>query len=372
MKLEPFRLERFLAQYEFSAPYLLCCSDCESFSIQELLGAEQGLKDRFLSQRLGYTESRGNPELREEIASLYDGITPDQVLVHSGAEEAIFNFMNIALHPGDHVIVHSPYYQSLGEVARSLGAEITEWESKSDSNWQLELGFLEDSIRPETKIVVVNFPHNPTGYLPDRTFFADLVQLSQNHGFIVFSDEVYRFLEYQELDRLPALCELDERGVSLGVMSKSFGLAGLRIGWIVTRNHELFNQMASFKDYTTICSSAPSEFLATVALRQREHILERNLSIIKDNVEALNSFLDTYHELFQWCLPKAGPIGFPKYLGGSVDEFCHRLVSEKGVLLVPGTVYDDKNNFFRIGFGRRNMPECLGKLAEFVEESIRR
>ena len=197
MKLRPFELERYFARHEFSTPYLLSCSDCESFSIKALLALVPEAKDFFDSLWLGYTESQGHPELRRQIASLYSGISLDDVLVHSGAEEVIFNFMNTMLSAGDHIIVHSPYYQSLGEVARGVGADITEWEGAVEKNWQLDLNFLEYALTKRTKVVVINFPHNPTGYLPDVEFLTDLAGLSDKHGFIVFSDEVYRFLEYR-------------------------------------------------------------------------------------------------------------------------------------------------------------------------------
>jgi aspartate/methionine/tyrosine aminotransferase len=368
MVLRPFGLERYFARHEFSTPYLLCCSDCESFSVRDLLTLEPEARILIESLWLGYTESRGHPELRREIASLYRGIRAENVLVHSGAEEVIFNFMNVALSFGDHVIVHSPYYQSLGEVARGLGAKVTPWEGDFERNWQLDLNFLEYSLTDRTKAVVINFPHNPTGYLPQRTFQTDLAALSEKHGFIVFSDEVYRFLEYNEADRLPAFCELDERSVSVGVMSKSFGLAGLRIGWAATRNRDLYDKLAAFKDYTTICNSAPSEILAGIALRNRDAILKRNLAIIRKNLARLSTFFTQYSNLFKWIQPKAGPIGFPRLLSGSVDAFCRDMISKKGLLLLPGSLYDEKHNCFRIGFGRRNMPECLDKLIEFIED----
>jgi aspartate/methionine/tyrosine aminotransferase len=367
MKLPPFGLERYFAKHEFSAPYLLCCSDCESLSVRELMALAPEAEGQLASLWLGYTESQGHPELRRQIASLYNDISADEVLVHSGAEEVIFNFMNTVLSPDDHMILHSPYYQSLGEVARGLGAEVTEWEGDMLKNWQLDLNFLEYALTTRTKVVVINFPHNPTGSLPDKAFLMDLAALSNKHGFIVFSDEVYRFLEYNQADRLPAFCELDDRALSLGVMSKSFGLAGLRIGWAVTRNKTLYDQLAAFKDYTTICNGAPSEFLSTLALKQREVILARNRSIISENLKRLHAFFTRYASIFRWIQPKAGPIAFPQLLKGSVDSFCQQLISEKGVLLLPGTLYGEKYNCFRIGFGRRNMPECLDQMNVFVE-----
>ena len=165
MKPEPFRLERYFATHEFKAPYLLCCSDCESLTIDDLLKFDPNAQERFLSLWLGYTESTGSPELREAIASLYTHNLPDTILVHAGAEEAIFNFMHVTLNPGDQIIVHTPHYQSLGEIARSIGAEVTEWVGNADQGWSLDLNFLKDRITENTRVVVVNFPHNPTGFL---------------------------------------------------------------------------------------------------------------------------------------------------------------------------------------------------------------
>src|SRR5271157_530438 len=248
MKIEPFRLERYFANYEFSAPYLLCCSDCESLGVKDLLVMEPQARQRLDDLWLGYTESKGNPELRNQIASLYQNISSEQILVHSGAEEVIFNFMNAALTPGEHIIVHYPCYQSLAQVALSASCQVTHWETSPANGWELDLDFLADAILPETRAIVINCPHNPTGYLLRRDKLDAIIAIAHQHNLILFSDEVYRGLEYSPQDALPAVCELYEHGVSLGVMSKSFGLAGLRIGWIATQDGELYNKMAGFKD----------------------------------------------------------------------------------------------------------------------------
>ena len=367
MRIAPFRIERYFAKHEFSAPYLLCSSDCESMELGNLLALEPGAREQFHSLWLGYTDSRGDTQLREAIARLYEQISADQVLVHAGAEEAIFNFMNVVLDPGDHVIVHAPYYQSLGEVARSIGAEVCEWRGDSECAWELDLDDLEELLTARTRVVVVNFPHNPTGFLPAPEFIRELSALSDRHGFIIFSDEVYRGLELDRGDRLPAFADVNERAVSLGVMSKTYGLAGLRIGWLATRDDGLSREFAAFKDYTTICNSAPSEFLAALALRQAETLVERNLRIIRDNLDRLDPFFHSHRELFAWYRPRAGSIAFPTLLGGKVDEFCGDLLEKAGVLLLPGTLYGEGFNSFRIGFGRKNLPEALDKFEEYLQ-----
>ncbi|HHY39084.1 MAG TPA: aminotransferase class I/II-fold pyridoxal phosphate-dependent enzyme [Clostridia bacterium] len=368
MRLPDFLLERYFAKYEFSAPYLLCCSDCESFTVEDLLSLEPDASERFKKQRLGYSESLGDPELRRLVSGLFQRVPPDGILITSGAEEAIFLFMNAALTENDHVIVLFPCYQSLFSVASSIGCRMTKWEVKrSGDGWALDLDFLYDSIGPDTKALIVNFPHNPTGLLPSRREFDAIIDLVREKNILLLSDEVYRLLEYDPADRLPPAADLYENAVSICVLSKSYGLAGLRIGWTATRNAGLFKSMASMRDYTTICNSAPSEFLAKVALRNADTLLGRNLSIVRHNLCILDEFFAKHSHLFDWLKPKAGPIAFPRIRWGTdVEDFCIDLVEKKGVLLLPGKYYDYPGGHFRIGFGRKNMPESLERLAEYL------
>jgi aspartate/methionine/tyrosine aminotransferase len=366
MRLPPFRLERYFARYEFSAPYILCASDCESTSVDELLSLEPGARERLLGQRLGYTESTGAPALRSETSRLYSSIAPDEILVHPGAEEAIFLFMHAALGPGDHLIVHSPCYQSLQEIARSIGCEVTPWAAREENRWALDADELRGLLRGNTRAIVVNTPHNPTGFLMADGPFRDLARMADSRGITLFSDEVYRGLERSPSDRLPPACDLSPSAVSLGVLSKTYGLAGLRIGWVATHDEALRRRMAQLKDYTTICSSGPSELLAEVALRHGEHLAARNRGIIAENQALLEGFFSRHGEMFSWQPPVAGPIAFPRLLRGKVDVFCDELVRERGVLLLPGSVYGDEGNHFRIGFGRKGMADALSRLESFV------
>jgi aspartate/methionine/tyrosine aminotransferase len=371
MKIKTFELERYFAQYEFSAPYLLGISDCESLSVSELLALEPGSESGLSQCWLGYTESKGHPLLREEIANLYSTCLPEHILVHSGAEEAIFIFMNVMLKPGDHVIVHDPCYQSLFQIANDLGCDMTKWTADPDDNWELDLAMLESAIRPTTKAVIINQPHNPTGYLMTQAKQQQLIDLVRNHNLMLFSDEVYRCLEHDPADRLPAACDLYENAVSLGVMSKTYGLAGLRIGWISTRNKTIFNEMAAFKDYTSICNSAPSEYLALIGLRNQQKLIDRNLGIVQENLAVLDRFFATFPDLFRWKAPRAGSIAFPAYLGEEgTEKFCLDLVAHKGVLLVPGKYFNYGDSHFRIGFGRKNMPECVAQLESFIKDKL--
>ncbi len=366
MQIPPFKIERYFAKYEFNVEYLLCSSDCESVTIQDLLALEPDASDRFQQHWLGYTESLGSPSLRREICGLYDTIQPEQVLVYSGAEEAIFLFMHAALDAGDHVIVHWPCYQSLVEVARSIGCQVTLWQAREENGWVLDVAELQDHLRPNTKVIVINTPHNPTGYLMSPETFRQVNRIAQTHGLLLFCDEVYRESEYRAEDRLPAACDVGQNTVSLGVTSKTYGLPGLRIGWIATHQVDIYREMARLKDYTTICNSAPSEFLAELALRHRQTLVERNVGILTDNLAVLDQFFERYAHQFEWQRPQAGPIAFPRLIGERVESFCDDLVKTAGVLLLPGTVYDDPGNHFRIGFGRKNMPEAVGRLEAYL------
>lgn len=367
MKLPDFELERFFSRHEFTAKYLLCSSDCESMSVRDLLAMEEGAAERFQEVWLGYTESLGKPELRAAISQVYEAITPEQVLVFSGAEEAIFLFMQGMISKGDHVIVHSPCYQSLFEVANRSAASVDRWTAQKDDGWKLDLNELESMLQPQTRAIVINTPHNPTGWLMPQEDWKALHAMAAAKGILVFCDEVYRESEHDPQQRLTAGCDMGEHAISLGVMSKTYGLAGLRIGWIATKNQDVFRRLQSLKDYTTICNSAPSEFLAELALRNRDQIVDRNLKIIRTNLKSIDDFFSLRFDQFSWHAPNAGAIGFPKLLKGDIASFCNRLLESKGVLLAPATLFQFPGNYFRLGFGRSNMNEALEKLGEFSD-----
>jgi aspartate/methionine/tyrosine aminotransferase len=361
MELSPFRIERFYAQYEHSTRFMLSSSDCESRTIAELLELEPDAHERLLACWCGYTESPGAPALRQAIASLYERTAAEEVVVTSCAEEGIFLLYHALLRPGDHAIVETPCYESALQLARSTGADVSEWRRRYEDGWAHDLDALAGLIRPATRLIYLNQPHNPTGTLMARPVFEQVIELARAHGLVVFSDEVYRELEHDPADRLPAACDEYERAVSLGSISKSYGLPGLRIGWIATRDGALRDAVSALKDYTTICSSAPSELLTALALRNRRVLLDRNLAIVRRNLPLLDGFFKRHAGTFEWVRPTASPIGFPRVRGISdVARYCARLAGI-GVLLLPGSVYDQPEHV-RIGFGRANMPDALSLL----------
>jgi aspartate/methionine/tyrosine aminotransferase len=367
MEIDTFQLERYFARHEFSARYLLSSSDCEPLSLTELLAlADEKTLDMWNELKLGYTESWGHPLLREEIGGMYGGISPEDVLTVV-PEEGIFLFMHALLEPGDHVVCTYPGYQSLYEVARSIGCRVSTWAPDEEMGWKFDIEDLKGLLESKTRLVVVNFPHNPTGYRPPAEDFDKLIDMLRMRGIYLLSDEMYRYLELDEGTTLPSACEVYDRACSLSGLSKTFGLPGLRVGWLVSLDHGVLNQVSRLKDYTTICGSAPSEILAIVALQSRTEIIRQQLARVRRNVGLLDRFFDGFQDRFQWQRPRGGSVCFPRMLGDKgTYEFCERIVQEAGIMLVPSREFQYGDHHVRIGFGRENLPEVLEKFANYL------
>eukprot|EP00039_Didymoeca_costata_P009482 m.125832 g.125832 ORF g.125832 m.125832 type:complete len:382 (-) comp14501_c1_seq2:23-1168(-) len=372
-KNHQFTLERYFAKYEFTAKHLLCCSDCEAITLEKLLAlADDETKNLWAKLSLGYTESQGLPLLRSEVAKIYqsEGVVEDNVLI-AAPQELILIGISQLLNAGDHCIVTSPGYQSLYETALACDAEVSYLNVVAD-DFDL-LSQVKSLLKENTKLIVVNFPHNPTGYMPTQKEYKDLFAFADENKIRIFSDEMYRFLEYKNEDRLPSGCEISNTAVTLCGLSKSFGLPGLRLGWLVSQDKSFIEKAATLKDFTTICAPAPSEVLAIIAIRARETLFAKNKEIIVKNVELLEDFFKKHSKLFTWTRPKGGSVAFPTLshdLPININEFCEKAVNEAGVLLLPCTVYglNVNNGGFRIGLGRKDLPECLTVFSEWLQK----
>ncbi len=367
MQIAPFRIERYYAVHEFTAPYMLSSSDAESVLVADLLALEPDAGDRLQALHLGYTESPGSPELRETIATIYGTAELEDVVVVSAAEEGIFLAAHALLEPGDHVVVETPCYESALQVPRSAGADVTPWRRTAADGWAHDLDALERALRPNTKLVYVNSPHNPTGTQIPGDALERVVELCAERGAWLFCDEVYRELEHDPATRLPAGFDLYDRALSLGSVSKTYGLPGLRLGWLASRDRHALARVLDLKHYTTICASGPSELLCAVALRHRATLADRNRGIVHANLPLLDAFLERRSERFSWTRPTASPIGFVRVHGGDdATAFCERVVAETGVLLLPGAVYDEPGHV-RVGYGRANMPDVLVRFEHWLD-----
>ena len=367
-ELRAFELEVFFSKWEFTARHHLCASDMQSMTLTELLAlADDADRKAWDSLYLGYTETWGGMGLREAIASTYERVAASDVLTFVGAQEGIFAAMHALLRPDDHAIVVIPNYQSVESVPVSI-CETTGVALDPARNWELDLEQVRDAIRPNTRVISFNFPHNPTGKVISGATLDALVAMARERGIYLFSDEVYRGVERRPEMMLPQVADIYERGISLGVMSKSYGLPGIRVGWVASRDREALGRMERMKHYTSICGAAPSELLAQIALKARERILARNRALIAKNLPMLATFFAEFAGLFEWYLPDGGCIGYPRYTGrDGVQEFARRLVEESGVLLLPASVYRSElgatpTDRFRIGYGRDNMEAGLAAL----------
>ncbi len=372
--LRPFALEVFFSKWEFTARHHLCASDMQSMTLSELLAlADAGDWAAWDALYLGYTETWGSPGLRDAIAATYESMAASEILTFVGAEEGIFAAMHALLGPDDHAITVIPNYQSVESVPLSI-CETTGVALNPERGWELDLAQLQDALRPNTRVICINFPHNPTGKVISRASLDEIISLCRARGIYLFSDEVYRLIERRPEMTLPQVADIYERGISLGVMSKAYGLPGIRVGWVACKDAEVLRRMERMKHYTSICGAAPSELLAQIALKARDWILARNRSLIVRNLALLQTFFVEHSDLFAWYLPDGGCIGFPRYLGREgVEAFASKLVEQSGVLVLPASVYQSDlgptpTDRFRIGYGRDNMDAGLAAMGAHLRK----
>ena len=366
--LPPFLPEVRLQRYG-RLPHLFYASSAEPLPLRELESMhDEEVAGLLRELELGYAPTGGHPRLLSEIARYYGPpIGEGNVLTFPGAQTAIFGTLATLLGPHDHAVVVSPCYPSLENVPAAI-CETGRVELRYDRRWRLDIDEIEDALRPDTKVIILNAPNSPTGSLVGAETQARLVELASERGAWIFSDEVYRLLELDAADRLPPIATLYEKGISLGVMSKAFGLGGLQIGWIACQSRRILDAVARLKHYMAVCNAAVSELLAVTALRNAEAIVSRRRQICRENLALLDDFFAEYADLFEWVRPKSGCVGFP-LLGSrlSVEELARRLAEGPGVLIHPASVFGLAGNFFRIGFGRTTMPRSLERFMEFVD-----
>jgi aspartate/methionine/tyrosine aminotransferase len=374
--LPDFRLETYLARWEFAVRFHMTASDAESMSLADLLGlAEPGDRQAFEHLWLGYVPTSGGEALRTAVASTYSSVSPANVLAFAGGGEAIYVALHALLGSDDHAIVVTPTYQSLETVTQSL-CSVTGVALDANNGWKLDLGQVRDRIKPNTKLIAINFPNNPTGALPSPAEFDELIKICREHGLWLLSDEVYRLIERSPSLRLPAAVDGYERSLSISVVSKVYGLPGLRIGWIAAQDRDLLERMERIKHYLSICNSGPGEALAVIALKAREQILDRNRALINANLKCAGEFFSDFSDLFEWNTPDAGTVAYPRYKGADgVETFAQRLVEEANVLLLPASIFRSDltplpADRFRIGYGRSYVPAGLGAMRDWLKKCL--
>lgn len=374
--LPEFKLESHFSQWEFKSRYHMTASDAESMSLGELLAmATPQDREAFDNLWLGYTETFGAPDLLAVIAQMYAANDPRQVLCFAGASEGIFAASKVLLDSASHAIVITPNYQSHESLPLAICAT-TGVPLDAGDHWSLDIDRIAAAIKPNTRLVTINFPHNPTGAMLPRDRLDALIELCRRHGIYILSDEIFNGLGRSGVEHMPFVTDVYERGLSLNVTSKAYGLPGLRIGWIACADTDLLRRMEQVKHYLSICNSGPSERLALIALKNRQRLLARNCGIIDANLVHLEAFFARHPERFDWRVSDGSCMAFPRYLGADgVEEFTRRLVEEAGVLLLPSSIYASEltatpTDRFRIGFGRRNIEQGLAAMDDYLSNGI--
>ena len=375
MKIKPFQVERWLNLYENMAKYELAETDAKAFTLEELsqLDDKENLVQNLLKMKLGYAPTSGSEALKTLIADLYGSNTSSKnILVTTGAIEADFLLSNVLVNKDDKVIVLWPAYQALYSTAEACGARIEFWKLSPETNFQPDLEKLSTIIDKKTRLLILNIPNNPTGAVINEKQLKIILQWAEQYDFYVLCDEVYHELIFQPGIVPPYARRLSERAISVGSMSKAYGLSGLRVGWIAGPE-EIIDQCWQYKDYTSISNSPISDYLAKFALTHFDQISERNHRIITKNRETLQEWFKENKKYFHYYLPDAGVLCFPKLknIPVSSQQLALDLFNKKSLLVVPGECFD-MPGYLRIGFGgnTRKLRNSLSVFSAYLRENF--
>jgi aspartate/methionine/tyrosine aminotransferase len=357
-KIEPFALERWMTAHEMNVNYDIAESGICPLTARELLamqspGEREASLQRLLDLPLGYSEARGTLELRSLLAGTYAACSPENILVTTGAIEANYLLFNVLLNPGDHVIAPYPAYQQLYSVPRALGCEVDLWEIRPETGFRYDVGDLEHLLRPDTRLIVVNSPHNPTGAMLSAEDARRVYELAESVGARILSDEAYRWLTIPGGEALPPpMYNLGPLASSVGTLSKPFGLPGLRLGWMAAPE-DVAAQCWGLRDYVSLSPGRLNDALAVVAMRNRQQVLERNAEIVAANLATANAWFEAHAEIVSWRPPRAGLLALLHYrLRIPSLELANKLAEEYSVMLAPGSAFGFEQ-YLRIGIGQR-------------------
>ncbi|KAH8700832.1 putative aminotransferase [Talaromyces proteolyticus] len=394
VKIEPFAVEQWMDTYETKTTYNIAETCCASISIEDLqnLSSEKSIRPLSLTQKLTYGAIRGSDEFLGHLSRLYSVKTPDSlpkenILITSGAIQANFLLHYALVGPGDHVVVHYPTYQQLYSVPESIGAEVSLWKAREENKWEVDTKELESLIRPNTKLIVLNNPQNPTGAIIPRSKLQEIVDIARRQSIIIHADEVYRPLFHSispaDPEFPPSLLSLGyENAVVTSSMSKAYSLAGIRVGWIASRNKDIIERCAVGRDYTTISVSQLDDAVASFALAPHtiHNLLDRNLQLARKNLDLLEKFIESHRWGCDWVKPCAGTTAFVKFskMGRPVDDIalCKLLNDKAGVLVVPGSQCfgrdGDFKGYVRIGYVSETevLEKALERLREFMKQEF--
>lgn len=317
-------------------------------------------------QELNYAPTQGSLKLREAIAEDY-GLSNKQVVTFSGAQEGIFCTLNALLAAGDHVIIVKPIYESLFQLPVALGCDVSAIFLKdTPRGWELDPDDIQAAIQDNTKLIIINFPNNPTGANIAQEKLDAIIIMAREHNLYILSDEVLRDFSLREENKSSCIASVYEKGISLNAMAKSWGLGGIRVGWIGCQDHTLISNTLTMLHYLSICGDATGEYFAYIAYKNREKIVGKNRTILIRNIEYLKEVLNKHQPTLQCHLPEAGCVALLKMPTHNTDHIIEQLIQEKQMLAVPGSLYGLSSKYIRLGLGKENFPDLFDLFLEVL------
>ncbi|MDH6603132.1 aspartate/methionine/tyrosine aminotransferase [Bacilli bacterium PM5-9] len=370
MKIADFGVEKWMNEYENDAIYNIAETCVESITIEQLLEIanmkEKAIND-IIEMKMTYGAIEGSEEFRNELLKLHNNsnLTIENTTLTHGATGANALVYETLIDPNDHVIVFVPTYQQHYSIPEALHADVQLIELDFEDDYIPNLEKLKAAIKPNTKVICLNNPNNPTGALIDDGTLNEIVKIARENDIYIVCDEVYRGLHHDR-GYTPSIVDLYDKGISTGSLSKVYSLAGLRLGWIVGPK-EFIDKVNTHRDYNTISCGKIDDYLGTIALKNKDKILERNIKLVNDNVAVLDEWVRK-SKYIDYVKPVAGTTAFLKY---NIDipsaTLCHNLMRDTGVMLVPGSVMQNEG-YLRIGYA--NSTEILIKGLEIFEEYL--
>lgn len=371
-EIPDFPLKTFFMRSEAGqAEGNLSASFAEPLPLAELLALEEGAEDAFREIGLGYPGLYGSAPLRQRVAARYPGLGEDQAIMTCGTDDAIATLFLALVEPGQRVVVQSPCYTSLASVADWRGAAVVPWQAREEDGWAPDLDELARLLEGAA-MLVVNLPHNPTGFVPVEAWLDRLCEIAAGQGVILVADEIYHGLPYEGAPKGGSggsrVLGRYERTVSLSGMSKTFGLPGLRCGWLVSASAAILDPVRKLRLHFNGMIGRPNEFLAELALRHETEILARNTTIMEASFADLDAFMARHANLLAWTPPRAGVNAYARWLGpGNTDDLSQALFAHAKVLLAPSSRFEAGDRHLRLGFGVRTLTRDLERLDSLLE-----
>lgn len=362
MDMSKFLVDAYFVEHEKSAKYMMGSSDPESLHLKDAIQDFSKYENESLTYPLD-----GYRPLCEKLAKLYQTLTAEQIAVMNGGEETIYVTMRALLKKGDEVVVHIPCFQSLSVIAEEIGCHVKYYRPSFENGWEFDFPLLASMVSDKTKMLILNYPHNPTGACLRSTDMEQIVGLCKAHDVCLVSDEMYRFLSLDPTYSTNSFADLYENAVALGGFSKTFAAPALRLGWVATKNRDLMKKLLAYRHFTSTCVNLVSQLVASELLEHKEAIIQRNNDIVRRNYQLFQKFMEQHRKLFSYIAPKGATMSYIKLLNGQTSmDFCMEILEHTGVLMVPSSVLEESDDFIRVGLGRESFPECIPLISDYL------